>query len=45
MVASREVCMLHVIGFIIIGGIAAWLAGKIMSGKGYGVLVVSGGEA
>ena len=31
--------MLHFIGFIIIGGIAGWLAGKIMSGKGYGVIV------
>jgi uncharacterized membrane protein YeaQ/YmgE (transglycosylase-associated protein family) len=31
--------MLHFIGFIIIGGIAGWLAGRIMSGRGYGVLV------
>lgn len=30
--------MLHLIGFIIIGGVAGWLAGKIMSGKGYGVI-------
>lgn len=31
--------MLHFIGFIIIGGIAGWLAGMIMSGKGYGILM------
>jgi uncharacterized membrane protein YeaQ/YmgE (transglycosylase-associated protein family) len=31
--------MLDFIGFIVIGGIAGWLAGKIMSGKGYGVIV------
>lgn len=30
--------MLHFIGFIIIGGIAGWLAGKIMTGKGFGVI-------
>jgi uncharacterized membrane protein YeaQ/YmgE (transglycosylase-associated protein family) len=31
--------MLHFIGFIIIGGIAGWLAGRIMTGKGYGIIV------
>lgn len=30
--------MLHLIGFLILGAIAGWLAGKIMSGHGYGVL-------
>lgn len=31
--------MLHFIGYIIIGGIAGWLAGMIMTGRGYGFLV------
>ncbi len=31
--------MLHFIGFIIIGGIAGWLAGKFMSGRGYGPIL------
>jgi uncharacterized membrane protein YeaQ/YmgE (transglycosylase-associated protein family) len=31
--------MLHFIAFVIIGGVAGWLAGQIMSGKGYGVIV------
>jgi uncharacterized membrane protein YeaQ/YmgE (transglycosylase-associated protein family) len=30
---------MHLILFLIIGGIAGWLAGKIMSGHGYGVIV------
>jgi uncharacterized membrane protein YeaQ/YmgE (transglycosylase-associated protein family) len=30
--------MLQFIGFLILGGIAGWLAGKIMSGHGYGIL-------
>ncbi|HYL07910.1 MAG TPA: GlsB/YeaQ/YmgE family stress response membrane protein [Candidatus Udaeobacter sp.] len=29
---------MHLLGFIILGAIAGWLAGKIMSGHGYGVL-------
>lgn len=31
--------MLGIIGGIIIGGIAGWLAGKIMTGHGYGIIV------
>lgn len=31
--------MLHFIGFIIIGGIAGWLAGMIMTGRGMGILM------
>jgi uncharacterized membrane protein YeaQ/YmgE (transglycosylase-associated protein family) len=31
--------MLHFIGYIIIGGIAGWLAGRIMTGEGYGILL------
>ena len=27
---------MHLIGFLILGAIAGWLAGKIMSGHGYG---------
>ena len=30
--------MLEFIGFIIMGGIAGWLAGLIMTGHGYGVI-------
>ncbi len=30
--------MLQFIGFLIMGAIAGWLAGKIMSGHGYGIL-------
>ena len=30
---------MHFILFLIIGGIAGWLAGKLMSGHGYGVIV------
>jgi uncharacterized membrane protein YeaQ/YmgE (transglycosylase-associated protein family) len=30
---------MHFILFLIIGGIAGWLAGKIMSGHGFGVIV------
>ena len=29
---------MHLIGFLIMGAIVGWLAGKIMSGHGYGVL-------
>ena len=31
--------MLHFIVWLIIGGVAGWLAGKVMSGHGYGVVV------
>jgi uncharacterized membrane protein YeaQ/YmgE (transglycosylase-associated protein family) len=30
--------MLDFIGFVIVGGIAGWLAGKIMTGRGFGPL-------
>ena len=30
---------MHLILFLIVGGIAGWLAGKIMSGHGYGVIM------
>jgi uncharacterized membrane protein YeaQ/YmgE (transglycosylase-associated protein family) len=30
---------MHFILFLIIGGIAGWLAGRLMSGHGYGVIV------
>jgi uncharacterized membrane protein YeaQ/YmgE (transglycosylase-associated protein family) len=30
---------MHLILFLIVGGIAGWLAGKLMSGHGYGVIV------
>jgi uncharacterized membrane protein YeaQ/YmgE (transglycosylase-associated protein family) len=30
---------MHFILFLIVGGIAGWLAGRIMSGHGYGVIV------
>ena len=30
---------MHFIVFLIIGGIAGWLAGRLMSGHGYGVIV------
>jgi len=29
---------MHLIGFLIMGAIVGWLAGKIMSGHGYGIL-------
>ena len=29
---------MHLIGFLILGAIAGWLAGKIMSGHGYGII-------
>lgn len=29
---------MHLIGFLILGAIVGWLAGKIMSGRGYGIL-------
>ena len=29
---------MHLIGFIIMGAIVGWLAGKIMSGHGYGII-------
>ncbi len=31
--------MLHLIGALIIGGIAGWLAGLIMKGGGFGLIV------
>lgn len=30
--------MLQLIGFLIMGAIVGWLAGKVMSGHGYGVI-------
>jgi len=29
---------MHLIGFLILGAIVGWLAGKIMSGHGYGIV-------
>ncbi len=29
---------MHLIGFLVLGAIAGWLAGKIMSGHGYGII-------
>jgi uncharacterized membrane protein YeaQ/YmgE (transglycosylase-associated protein family) len=29
---------MHLIGFLIMGAIVGWLAGKIMSGHGYGLI-------
>ena len=29
---------MNVVGFLIIGGLAGWLAGKIMKGRGFGLL-------
>jgi uncharacterized membrane protein YeaQ/YmgE (transglycosylase-associated protein family) len=29
---------MHLIGFLILGAIVGWLAGKIMSGRGFGIL-------
>jgi uncharacterized membrane protein YeaQ/YmgE (transglycosylase-associated protein family) len=29
---------MHIIGFLILGAIAGWLAGKIMSGHGFGII-------
>lgn len=29
---------MHILGFLIIGAIVGWLAGKIMSGRGYGLI-------
>ena len=29
---------MHLIGFLILGAIAGWLAGKIMSGHGFGII-------
>ena len=29
---------MHLIGFLILGAITGWLAGKIMSGHGYGII-------
>ncbi len=34
---NLEVSM-HLIGFLILGAIVGWLAGKIMSGHGYGII-------
>jgi uncharacterized membrane protein YeaQ/YmgE (transglycosylase-associated protein family) len=33
-----EVWEMQLIGFVILGGIAGWLAGRLMSGHGYGVI-------
>ena len=30
--------MMHLIWFLIIGGVAGWLAGKVTKGKGFGFL-------
>ncbi|MGH2644518.1 MAG: GlsB/YeaQ/YmgE family stress response membrane protein [Chitinophagaceae bacterium] len=30
---------MHLIGIIIIGGIAGWLAGKIIRGDGFGIII------
>jgi uncharacterized membrane protein YeaQ/YmgE (transglycosylase-associated protein family) len=29
---------MHLIGFLILGAIVGWLAGKVMSGHGYGII-------
>src|SRR6266571_2651305 len=29
---------MHLLGFLIMGAVAGWLAGKIMSGHGYGII-------
>ena len=29
---------MHLIGFLVLGAIVGWLAGKIMSGHGYGII-------
>jgi uncharacterized membrane protein YeaQ/YmgE (transglycosylase-associated protein family) len=29
---------MHFLGWLIIGGLAGWLAGKLLSGHGYGIL-------
>jgi uncharacterized membrane protein YeaQ/YmgE (transglycosylase-associated protein family) len=29
---------MHLIGFLIMGAIVGWLAGKVMSGHGYGII-------
>lgn len=29
---------MHLLGFLVLGAIAGWLAGKIMSGHGYGII-------
>ena len=29
---------MHLIGFLVLGAIVGWLAGKIMSGRGYGII-------
>lgn len=34
----QEACNVHIITFLIIGALAGWLAGKIMSGGGFGLL-------
>jgi len=31
--------MLDFIGFVVVGGLAGWAAGKVMSGNGYGPLL------
>ena len=35
---NLEVAGMHLIGFLIMGAIVGWLAGKIMSGHGYGII-------
>jgi uncharacterized membrane protein YeaQ/YmgE (transglycosylase-associated protein family) len=35
---SHKGLNMHLIGFLILGAIAGWLAGKIMSGHGYGII-------
>ena len=30
--------MLHFLGWLVVGGVAGWLAGKIVSGHGYGII-------
>lgn len=36
---TGEIKMLHLIGALIVGGIAGWLAGLIMKGGGFGIFV------
>ena len=37
--SRRFITLFGIIGGLIIGGIAGWLAGKIMTGRGYGAVV------
>jgi uncharacterized membrane protein YeaQ/YmgE (transglycosylase-associated protein family) len=34
----EEATEVYLIGFLILGGIAGWLAGRLMSGHGYGLI-------